>query len=160
MPSTTLLTALGALALATTIGAQAPTPATQPVRPPDPAPTGPRVPPLAPAEPDLGSDRGRPVGDGDGDSGSGAARPAAGTLTLQGCLHQLRGGAFRLLPVAGNDATVTEAVRLGGSASALRAAAGRVAEVRGRYEQATPATMPATFRVERVKSLATACPSS
>lgn len=157
--ATTLLVPLGALALMMSLGMQAPTPATQPVRPPDPAPTSRKPPPLAAPEPDLDGERGRRLGDGD--AGADAARaPEAGTLTLQGCVRRLPRGDFRLLPVPGNDATVTEEVRLGGSPSPLRAAVGRVAELRGRYEQATPATTPATFRVDRVTLLSTPCPSS
>ena len=125
----TLLSTLGALALATSLGAQQPTPATQPVRPPDRPPSGEPAPPLRAPEPD--SRRPAERGSGDGESRE-AGEPEAGTLTLKGCLQRVASPqAFRLHPVEGDDATVTEDVRLGGDVEQLRDHVGRIVEVRG-----------------------------
>jgi hypothetical protein len=154
----TLLSTLGALALATSLGAQQPSPATQPVRPPDRPPSGEPQPPVRAPDPDLG-DRTR-QGSGDGESRK-ADEPAPGTLTLKGCLQRAGTPAvYRLHPVEGDDATVTADVRLGGDIEQLRDYVGRIVEARGAYEQATPvATTPASFSVSRVKALSGTCPA-
>ena len=154
----TLLSTLGALALATSLGAQQPSPATQPVRPPDRPASGEPPPPLRAPEPDLG-DRTK-HGSGDGESRK-SGEPQAGTLTLKGCLQRVDStNVFRLHPVEGDDATVTTDVRLGGDVEQLRDHVGRIVEVRGSYEQDTPAsTTPASFSVSRVKALAATCPA-
>jgi hypothetical protein len=132
---------LGALALSTTLWAQAPTPATQPVRPPE-RPTGEPTAPLPAPEPDFGDTRRK------------------GSTTLKGCLQAVASRGFRLHPVEGDDATVTQDVRLGGEIERLREHLGRIVEVRGTYEQDTPATQTtALFRVDRVKALAGTCPA-
>ena len=113
----TLLSTLGALALATSLGAQQPSPATQPVRPPDRPPSGEPPPPLRAPEPDLG-DRAK-HGSGDGESRK-SGEPEAGTLTLKGCLQRVASPqVFRLHPIEGDDATVTADVRLGGDVEQL-----------------------------------------
>ena len=154
----TLLSTLGALALATTLGAQQPTPATQPVRPPDRPPSGEPQPPLRAPEPTLGDRTKR--GSGDGESRP-ADEPAAGTLTLKGCLQRTASPpAFRLHRIEGDDASVTADVRLGGDVEQLRDHVGRIVEVRGTYVQETPATTtPQSFSVTRVKPLTGTCPA-
>ena len=153
----TLLSTLGALALATTLGAQQPSPATQPVRPPDRPPSGEPQPPLHAPVPDLGD---RKKGGGDGESRT-SGEPDAGTLTLKGCLQRVASPAgYRLHPVEGNDATVTADVRLTGASEQLRDHVGRIVEARGSYEQETPATTkPASFNVSRVRALTGTCPA-
>jgi hypothetical protein len=144
---------LGALALSTTLWAQAPTPATQPVRPPE-RPTGEPTTPLPAPEPDFGDTRRK------GSNSSGEGEPDASTTTLKGCLQAVASRGFRLHPVEGDDATVTQDVRLGGEIERLREHLGRIVEVRGTYEQDTPATQTtALFRVDRVKALAGTCPA-
>ena len=152
----TLLSTLGALALATSLGAQQPSPASQPVRPPDRPPAGEPPPTLRVPEPDLG-DRAKP-GSGDGESRK-SGEPEAGTLTLKGCLQRVGSPqVFRLHPIEGDDATVTADVRLGGDVEQLRDHVGRIVEVRGTYEQDTPATTtPSSFSVYRVKALTGTC---
>ena len=154
----TLLSTLGALALATSLGAQQPSPATQPVRPPDRPPSGESQPPLRAPAPDLG-DKAK-HGTGDGESRK-TGEPEPGTLTLKGCLqHVGSSSGYRLHPVEGDDATVTSDVRLGGDVEQLRDHVGRIVEARGSYEQDTPATKaPASFSVSRVKPLAGTCPA-
>jgi hypothetical protein len=153
----TLLSTLGALALATSLGAQQPSPATQPVRPPVRPPSGEPQPPLQAPAPDLGA---RSKKGGDGESRT-SGEPEAGTLTLKGCLQRVGSPAvFRLHHVEGDDATVTADVRLTGDLEQLRDHVGRIVEARGRYEQDTPATTtPASFGVTRVKALAGTCPA-
>ena len=152
----TLLSTLGALALATSLGAQQPSPATQPVRPPDRPPSGEPQPPLRAPEPDL--DRSK-KGSGDGDSRT-SGEPEAGTITLKGCLQRVGTAGYRLHPVEGDDATVTADVRLRGNVEQLRDHVGRIVEARGSYEQETPATTtPASFNVSRVKTLTGTCPA-
>ena len=97
------------MALATSLAAQPQTPATQPVRPPDRPPGEPA--PLPKAEPPFGSPR---QGSGDGERTPEVGDPKAGTLTLKGCVQRPSAKAFRLRHVEGNDATVSEDVRLGG----------------------------------------------
>lgn len=154
----TLLSTLGALALATSLGAQQPSPATQPVRPPDRPPSGEPQPPLRAPVPDLG-DRAK-KGSGNGESRS-SGEPEPGTLTLKGCLQRVGSPAgFRLHHVEGDAATVTADVRLAGDLEQLRDHVGRIVEARGSYEQDTPATTtPASFSVSRVKALAGTCPA-
>jgi hypothetical protein len=156
----TFIATLGALALATSLGAQPQTPATQPVRPPDRPPTGEPAPPLRAPEPDLGGDRTRRNGDGESRKTE-AGEPEPGTLMLKGCLQRVASSsAYRLHPVEGDDATVTADVRLGGDVDQLREHVGRIVEVRGAYEQETPATKTAsTFNVTRVKTLTGTCPA-
>ena len=145
---------LGALALSTTLWAQAPTPATQPVRPPD-RPTAEPTAPLPTPEPDFG-DANRRKGSRSSDEGE----PDAGTLTLKGCLQSVAPRGFRLHPVEGDDATVTADVRLGGDSERLQDHLGRIVEVRGTYEQDTPANKATPlFSVDRVKALAATCPA-
>ena len=152
----TLLTTLGALALATSLGAQQPSPATQPVRPPDRPQSGEPQPPLRAPVPDLGD---RKKGSGDGES-TRSGEPEAGTMTLKGCLQRVGTSAYRLHPVEGNDGTVTDDVRLAGDVEQLRDHVGRIVETKGRYEQETPATTkPASFNVSRVKALTGTCPA-
>jgi len=145
---------LSALALSTTLWAQAPTPATQPVRPPD-RPTAEPTAPLPAPEPDFGDATRRR-----GSSSSGEGQPDATTVTLKGCLQSMASRGFRLHPVEGDDATVTQDVRLGGDVERLREHLGRIVEVRGSYEQDTPANKSsALFSVDRVKALAGTCPA-
>ena len=157
--TSTVLSTLGALALATSLGAQPQTPATQPVRPPERPPVTNPTAPLRIPDPDLGDRAKR--GSGDGESGkTEVGEPEPGTLTLKGCLQRVTAGAFRLHPVEGDDATVTTDVRLGGDIDQLGEFVGRIVEVRGTYEQDTPATTrPATFCVNRVKGLTGTCPA-
>lgn len=154
----TVLSTLGALALATSLGAQPQTPATQPVRPPDRPPTGEPAPPPRAPDVDLGRAK---RGSGDGESGKGdVGEPEPGTLTLKGCLQRVAVGGFRLHPIEGDDASVTSDVRLGGDVEKIGEHVGRVVEVRGTYVQDTPATTkPASFSVERVKALTGTCPA-
>jgi hypothetical protein len=149
------LTTLGALTLATTIGAQPQAPASQPVRPPERPPAGEPA-PLPRTEPFT--DRSR-TKSGDGERTSEADDPKPGTLTLKGCVQRPTTRTYRLRHVEGDDATVTEDVRLGGEADQLRAHVGQVVEVRGTYEQETPATKDATFRVDLVRTLPGTCPA-
>ncbi len=150
-----LLSLTGVVLLAGSLQAQPPTPATQPVRPPDRPPMGEPAPPARPLPaPDAGGDDERPLSrraspeDGD---------PSMTATTLKGCLERVDGKAFRLRGVKGNDATVTRDVRLQGAAERLRAHIGSVVEVRGTYEQGTPATTEAFFNVTRVRQLADSC---
>ena len=80
---------------------------------------------------------------------------------MKGCLQRVASSqVFRLHPVEGDDATVTTDVRLGGDVEQLRDHVGRIVEVRGSYEQDTPATTtPASFSVSRVKALTGTCPA-
>ena len=105
------------------------------------------------------ADRAKP-GSGDGESRK-SGEPEAGTLTLKGCLQRVGSSkAFRLHPIEGDDATVTADVRLGGDVEQLRDHVGRIVEVRGIYEQDTPATTtPSSFSVSRVKALTGTCPA-
>ena len=151
-----LLTLAGACMLATTLAAQQPTPATQPVRPPDRPPAGEPSPPVLPRpDPDRGGDDERPFParptpeDGD---------PEVGTVTLKGCVERVNAKAFRLRGVKGDEATVTEDVRLEGAIEDLRANVGRMVEVRGTYEQGTPSTTDAFFSVSRVRQIPGECP--
>ncbi len=133
--TSTWLTTLGALALAATFGGQPQSPSTQPVRPPERPPSGEPA-PLPRPEPPFAS---RPrTGSDDGERAPDAGDPKAGTLTLKGCLQRPTTKSYRLRHVEGNDATVTEDVRLGGDAEQLGSHIGRVVEVRGTYEQETP----------------------
>lgn len=149
-----LLTTLGAMALATSLGGQPQTPATQPVRPPDRPPSEPA--PLPKPEPPFGSPR---QGSGDGERTPEAGDPKAGTLTLKGCVQRPSAKTFRLRHVEGNDATVSEDVRLGGDVEQLLTHIGQIVEVRGTYEQETPTTTPTTFRVDLVRALTGTCPA-
>lgn len=158
---TKVLLAWGAAPLlAVTLHAQPPTPATQPARPPDRPPSGEPATPLPAPEPDLGGsrDRGdderapRPRGTGDGgDDAEGS------TLTLTGCLERVAPRGFRLRQVEGRDDTVADDVRLQGAAEQLRGMVGKVVEVRGTYEQATPATTDPYFSVDRVRQVQATC---
>lgn len=155
--TTTLLQTVGALTLATTLGVQAPTPSTQPVRPPDRPPAGEPTNPLPAPEPDLGGarprgDRGTPSPDG-GDV-------EAGTIVLTGCLQRVSARTYQLRPVEGDDTTITEEVQLGGGVERLRQHVGQVVELRGTYEQATPASAPSTFSVDRIRPLGRVCAAS
>jgi hypothetical protein len=153
--ATTLLTALGALALTTTLGVQPQPPATQPVRPPDRPPAGEPAPPTTPESPFPARPR---TGGGDGERTPAADDdPKPGTLTLQGCVQRPTEKTFRLRRVEGNDATVSEDVRLGGDVAQLRTHVGQIVEVRGTYEQETPTTTAATFRVATVRALTGTC---
>ena len=103
-----LLSILGALALTTSLAAQQPSPATQPVRPPERPSSGEPQPPLRAPVPDLGD---RKKGSGDGESDR-TGEPDAGTMTLKGCLQRVGSSGYRLHPMEGDDATVTADVRL------------------------------------------------
>jgi hypothetical protein len=143
------------MALATTLGSQPQSPTTQPVRPPERPPSGEPAPLPRPEPPLAGSPR---TGSGDGERTPEAGDPKAGTLTMKGCLQRPTTTTFRLRHVEGNDATVTKDVRVGGDADQLRPHIGQVVEVRGTYEQETPATGAATFRVDLVRALTGTCP--
>ena len=155
----TLLAMTGAVLLTTTLHAQPQTPATQPARPPDRPPTGEPTPrPLPLPEPEREGTRERdderPLSD--------RTTPEAGdvessTLTLRGCLERINAKAFRLRDAKNNDATVTEDVRLEGAVDDLRPLVGRVVEVRGTYEQGTPATTDPYFSVTRVREVSARC---
>jgi hypothetical protein len=152
-----LPTLIGTVLLATTLHAQQPTPATQPVRPPDRPPAGEPSPPTLPLpapERGGGDDDERPL---TGRSTPEAGDPEQSTVVLKGCLERVDAKAFRLRGTRGNDATVTEDVRLEGAVDLLRANVGKLVEVRGTYEQGTPATTDPFFSVTRVKPLAGEC---
>ena len=155
--TTMLLQTVGAMALTTTLGVQAPTPSTQPVRPPDRPPAGEPATPLPAPEPDLGDARSRGVR---GTSSPEGGDVEAGTLVLTGCLQRVSARTYQLRPVEGDDATITEEVQLGGGVERLRQHVGQVVELRGTYEQGTPASAPATFSVDRVRPLGRVCPAS
>jgi hypothetical protein len=154
--TSTLYTTIGALALATTLAAQSLTPATQPVRPPDRPPTGePATPRPLPA----------PPSDGDERVLGGLKTPEGGdsqltSLTLRGCLERAGAKGFRLRDIKDDDATVTEEVRLEGAVDQLRDLVGRTVEVRGTYEQGTPATTEPFFSVARVRQVSGTCDTS
>lgn len=155
-----LLTFCIATALTVSLHAQPPTPATQPARPADRPPTGEPSTPLPAPEPDLGGARDRDRGDDR--SLNRRPNPEGGDanvseLTLTGCLERVNPKAFRLRQIAGRDDTVTEDVRLQGALDQLRPMIGRVVEVRGTYEQATPTTTDAYFSVARVREVARTC---
>ena len=145
------------LLAATVQAAQPPTPATQPARPPDRPPTG-EPQPLPVPEPVREGDSARPGRDRPSQSPE-AGDPTLRTLTLTGCLERAGTRAWRLRPIEGDDATVTEDVRLGGAVDDLRAHVGQRVELRGTYEQATPARQPATFAVDRIRVVGGACRS-
>ncbi len=149
-----LLTFTGAVLLATSLQAQAPTPATQPVRPPDRRPAG--EPPPLPA-PERGGDDERAF---PGRSTPEDGDPEVGTLVLKGCLERVDARAFRLRPVRGDQATVTADVQLQGAVETLRPHVGSVVEVRGTYEQGTPASSKAFFSVTRVTKRPGTCETS
>lgn len=152
-----LLSLTGAVLLTTTLHAQAPTPATQPARPPDRPPTGEPSPPALPLPaPDRGGDDERPFPPRPTpESGD----PEMATLTLKGCLERVDGKAFRLRDVKGDDATVTKDVRVQGALDELRDHVGSVVELRGTFQQDTPASTEAFFNVTRVRKLADTCSS-
>ncbi|BCS35151.1 hypothetical protein TBR22_A43780 [Luteitalea sp. TBR-22] len=154
---TGILQPLAVLTLAAVIHAQPPTPATQPVRPPDRPPAG-EPQPLPTPEPDLGGARERGMRDRPRSTPE-AGDPELGRLTLTGCLERAGSRAWRLRPIEGDEATVTEEVRLGGDVESLRAHVGQRVELRGTYEQATPASRPATFAVDRLTVVGGACRS-
>lgn len=152
--TSTLLTTLGALTLATTLGGQPQAPATQPARPPGRPPSGEPAPLPRPEPPFAGQPR---TGGGDGERTPRDGEPKAGTLTLQGCVQRPTTKTFRLRHVEGNEATVSEDVRLAGDVEQLRTHVGQVVQVRGTYAQETPASAPATFRVDLVRALTGTC---
>lgn len=154
---TVILRSLGIVMLAGAVYAQPPTPATQPARPPDRPPAG-EPQPLPPPEPDLGGARDRGVRDRPRQTPEGGD-PELATLSLSGCLERAGDRAWRLRPIEADQATVTESVRLGGDVEALRAHVGQRVELRGTYEQATPAREPATFAVDRIRVLGGTCRS-
>lgn len=152
----TLLTLCSATLLTASLAAQPQTPATQPVRPPDRRPTGEPTRPLPAPEPDPAGmrDDDRPLNrlptpeSGDSETSE---------LTLKGCLERVNARAFRLRQAPADDGTVTEDVRLQGAIDQMRPLIGRLVEVRGTYEQATPATTDAYFSVARVRQIGANC---
>ena len=147
----TFWTMAGAMALSVSLAAQSPTPATQPVRPPDRPPAGEPTPrPLPSPESDDEGVLGGKV------SPEGGA-PDASSLTLRGCLERAGDKGYRIRDVEDDDATVTEDVRLEGAIDQLKALVGRVVEVRGTYQQGTPATTDPFFSVARVREVRASC---
>ena len=152
----TLFTICSAVVFTASLAAQPQTPATQPVRPPDRRPTGEPTRPLPAPEPAPAGTRDdeRPL--------NRLPTPESGDvetsdLTLKGCLERVNARAFRLRQAPGDDGTVTEDVRLQGALEEMRPLVGRLVEVRGTYEQATPATTDPYFSVARVRQLAANC---
>ncbi|MGI8671279.1 MAG: hypothetical protein ACR2LU_01590 [Luteitalea sp.] len=139
------------LAFSTTIGAQPPTPATQPVRPPQRPPQGePATRPMPESESDSsGTDRPRAPREG-GDA-------TLTDLTLKGCLVRADAKTYRLKDSAASDATVTDEVVLQGALEDLPSRVGKLIEVTGTFEQATPAASDPTFAVSKVRTLAESC---
>lgn len=153
----TLLSLCSAALLTTSLAAQPPTPATQPARPPDRPPTGEPARPLPAPEPDLGGardDEDRPLNRRPTPE---AGDPETSELTLKGCLERVNARAYRLRQSPGDDGTVADDVQLQGAIEQLRPLVGRVVEVRGTYEQATPATTDAYFSVARVRQVTGTC---
>lgn len=151
----TLLTLCSATLLTASLSAQPPTPATQPVRPPD-RPTGEPTRPLPAPEPaPTGARDDEPTLNRRPTPESGD--PETSELTLKGCLERVNARAFRLRQAPADDGTVTEDVRLQGAIEELRPLIGRVVEVRGTYEQATPAMTDAYFSVARVRQIGANC---
>lgn len=157
----TLLALTGTALLTASLHAQPQPPATQPVRPPDRPPTGEPAPrPLPLPEPERDGTRDRPQDDEralpDRTSPE-AGDPQTSAITLRGCLERVNAKAFRLRAAKESDATVTEDVRLQGAIDQLRPLVGRVVEVRGTFEQATPATTDAYLSVTRVREISARC---
>lgn len=151
-----LLTLCSATLLTASLSAQPTTPATQPVRPPDRPPTGEPARPLPAPEPaptgerdDVPTLNRRPTPE--------SGDPETSELTLKGCLERVNARAFRLRQAPADDGTVIEDVRLQGAVDELRPLTGRLVEVRGTYEQATPVTADAHFSVARVRQIAANC---
>ncbi|HTU99124.1 MAG TPA: hypothetical protein VMF13_01190 [Luteitalea sp.] len=144
-------TTVGAIALTTSITAQQPTPATQPVRPPDRPPAGEPTPRTLPNP--QADDEGVLSGKASPEGGA----PDASSLTLRGCLERADAKGYRIRDVKDDDATVTEDVRLEGAVDQLKPLVGRVVEVRGTYQQGTPASTDPFFSVARVREVSGSC---
>ena len=145
-----------AILITGSLGAQPPTPATRPVRPPERPPAGTPARPLPAPEPDLGGGREndrlrdrRPMSE--------SGDPQSGTLTLKGCLEETTARTFQLRQAPADEGSVAEPVPLQGPIAQLRPLVDGLIEVRGTYEQGTPATTEAYFAVTRVRRLADDC---